>query len=167
MNMWTCVCDLKFLRKSATKQECVCMCVCVCACVRVCVCVCMCVCTCMCVCACMNWYEVHYNSTQYGRHISRNQYLAGYLYLHASVNRTVFECRLTWSSCGDPSTTIFRVGQNRIYTRYMTIYLTRSLPKTPYVHHVYIWFLPTLTILHQCILIPDQRLLIQPLPTFK
>ena len=33
---------------------------------------------------------------------------------------------------------IYRVGQNRIYTPYMTVYLVISLPKIPYVHRVYI-----------------------------
>ena len=31
-------------------------------------------------------------------------------------------------------TIVFRVGQNRIYTRYMTVYLVISLPKTPFIH---------------------------------
>ena len=39
-----------------------------------------------------------------------------------------------------------RVGQNCIYTPYMTVYLVISLPKIPYT--VYIWFWPTL---HTCI----------------
>ena len=30
-----------------------------------------------------------------------------------------------------------RVGQNRIYTPYMTIYLVISLPKIPYRHRMY------------------------------
>jgi len=30
-----------------------------------------------------------------------------------------------------------RVGQNRIYTPYMTIYLIESLPKIPYMHRMY------------------------------
>jgi len=37
-----------------------------------------------------------------------------------------------------------RVGQNRIYTPYMTVYFVISLPKTPYIYTVYIWFWPTL-----------------------
>jgi hypothetical protein len=32
---------------------------------------------------------------------------------------------------------ITRVGQNRIYTPYMTIYLMISLPKIPYIHRIY------------------------------
>jgi len=42
---------------------------------------------------------------------------------------------------------ILRVGQNRIYTPYMTVYLMISLPKLPYIHRIYIWFWPTLHIL--------------------
>jgi len=30
-----------------------------------------------------------------------------------------------------------RVGQNRIYTKYMTVYLVISLPKIPYKHRIY------------------------------
>jgi len=30
-----------------------------------------------------------------------------------------------------------RVGQNRIYTPYMTVYLAISLPKIPYMHRIY------------------------------
>jgi hypothetical protein len=30
-----------------------------------------------------------------------------------------------------------RVGQNRIYTPYMTVYMVNSLPKIPYTHRIY------------------------------
>ena len=33
---------------------------------------------------------------------------------------------------------ITRVGQNRIYTPYMTVYLVISLPKMPYTHRIYV-----------------------------
>ena len=29
-----------------------------------------------------------------------------------------------------------RIGQNRVYTPYMTIYLVISLPKIPYIHRI-------------------------------
>jgi hypothetical protein len=32
---------------------------------------------------------------------------------------------------------IGRVGQNRIYTPYMTVYLVIFLPKLPYIHRIY------------------------------
>jgi hypothetical protein len=32
---------------------------------------------------------------------------------------------------------INRVGQNRIYTPYMTVYLVIFLPKIPYIHRMY------------------------------
>jgi hypothetical protein len=32
---------------------------------------------------------------------------------------------------------ICRVGQNRIYTPYMTVYMVNSLPKLPYTHRIY------------------------------
>ena len=34
-------------------------------------------------------------------------------------------------------TILFRVGQNRIYTPYMTVYMVSSLPKIPYTHRKY------------------------------
>ena len=42
-----------------------------------------------------------------------------------------------------------RVGQNRIYTPYMTVYLVISLPMIPYIHRIYIWFWPTLLTCNQ------------------
>ena len=42
---------------------------------------------------------------------------------------------------------ICRAGQNCLYTPYMTVYLMHSLPKVPYVHHIY-WFWPTLHTTH-------------------
>jgi hypothetical protein len=32
---------------------------------------------------------------------------------------------------------ICRVGQNRIYAPYLTVYMVISLPKIPYIHHIY------------------------------
>ena len=32
---------------------------------------------------------------------------------------------------------MFRVGQNHIYTPYMTVHLVKSLPKIPYIHRIY------------------------------
>jgi hypothetical protein len=34
--------------------------------------------------------------------------------------------------------TIYRVGHNRVYAPYMTVYLVTSLPKIPYISHIYI-----------------------------
>jgi len=45
-----------------------------------------------------------------------------------------------------------RVGQNRIYTPYMTVYLAIFLPKIPFIQriyiyiYIYIWCWPTLHI---------------------
>ena len=39
---------------------------------------------------------------------------------------------------------MYRVGHNRIYAPYMTVYLVISLPKVPYIHRIYIWSWPTL-----------------------
>jgi len=47
-----------------------------------------------------------------------------------------------------PLSVISRVGQNRIYTPYMTVYLVISLPKIPYsIHHI--WFWPTLVMSYE------------------
>ena len=32
---------------------------------------------------------------------------------------------------------MYRVGQSRIYTPYMTVYMVISLPKLPYIHRIY------------------------------
>jgi len=37
-----------------------------------------------------------------------------------------------------------KVGHNRMYTTYMTVYLVIFLPKLLYIHCIYIWFWPTL-----------------------
>ena len=39
-----------------------------------------------------------------------------------------------------------RVGQNRIYTPYMTVYLVISLPKIPYIHRI---FMPVANLVHR------------------
>jgi len=41
----------------------------------------------------------------------------------------------THTSCCTEAIT--RVGQNRIYTPYMTVYLVVSLPKIPYIHRIH------------------------------
>jgi len=41
---------------------------------------------------------------------------------------------------------MYRVGQNHIYTSYMTVYLVIFLPKIPYIHRIYIRLWPTLYI---------------------
>jgi hypothetical protein len=46
-------------------------------------------------------------------------------------------------------THICRVGQNRIYTLYMTVYMVNSLPKIPYTHRIYM-VLANPTHMHQC-----------------
>jgi hypothetical protein len=45
---------------------------------------------------------------------------------------------------------IIRVGQNRIYTPYMTVYLVLSLPKIPYIRRIYM-VLPNPTYKLKCI----------------
>ena len=42
-------------------------------------------------------------------------------------------------SCNCHVSLISRVGQDRIYTPYMTVYLVISLPKLLYIHHIYIY----------------------------
>jgi hypothetical protein len=44
-----------------------------------------------------------------------------------------------------------RVGQNRIYTLYMTVYLVISLPKIPYMHRIFMVLAnPTHKQCHHC-----------------
>ena len=51
------------------------------------------------------------------------------------------------SDCTSESSVMFKVGQNCIYTPYMTVYLVISLPKIPCICNVYLWFWPTLVML--------------------
>jgi hypothetical protein len=55
-----------------------------------------------------------------------------------------------------------RVGQNRIYTPYMTVYLVISLPKISYIHRIYMVLAnPTngviIICLHLSVVFPYQR----------
>jgi hypothetical protein len=34
---------------------------------------------------------------------------------------------------------VFRVGQNRIYALFMTVYMGVSLPNMPYIHRIYMY----------------------------
>ena len=50
-------------------------------------------------------------------------------------------------TCGNLySSFIHRLGQNHLYTTYTTAYLVIPLPTVPYIHHIYVWFWPTLLI---------------------
>jgi len=55
---------------------------------------------------------------------SLQQYYASFLNKHSCCN--LIHCSV-----------MHRVGQNRIYTPYMTVYLVVSLPKIPYLHRIY------------------------------
>ena len=49
--------------------------------------------------------------------------------------------RWIWMWCvtllwGRPEPYIYRVGQNRVYAPFMTVYLVISLPKMPYIHRI-------------------------------
>ena len=67
----------------------------------------------------------------------------------ASLNMKVYESALLSLAI----THMTRVGQNRINTPYMTVYLVTSLPKIPYIHSIYMVLAdPTLTrvLLYSC-----------------
>ena len=55
-------------------------------------------------------------------------------------------CTFLWLAESAAQCNICRVGQNRIYTLYMTVCMVNSLPKILYTHRIYIWFWPTLNI---------------------
>jgi len=68
--------------------------------------------------------------------------------VNAGVGVGVSGCRWGWVGVGgagagleekktDAYSLLFRVGQNRIYTPYMTVYLMISLPNIPYIHRIY------------------------------
>jgi len=106
------------------------VCACVCVCVRVCVCdddmyvTCMCISGCLCLCVCV----------------------------YLSVCERACTCAYVYT-CPCFCAHMSRVGQNRIYTLYMTVYLVISLPidlVEPRLEAgipLYIWFWPTL---HMC-----------------
>jgi hypothetical protein len=50
----------------------------------------------------------------------------------------------TWG--GLAAAAVCRVGQNRIHTAYITVYLMESLPKIPYIHRICIWSWPPLAV---------------------
>jgi len=64
-------------------------------------------------------------------------------------SRMALSCLCKPSYTTTPGSSLMcRVGQNRIYTPYMTVYMVISLPKIPYTHRTYIWFWPTLLMRH-------------------
>jgi len=75
------------------------------------------------------------------------------------VMQLLLHLRLAWYSCFVwPQALLLRVGQDRIYTLYMTVCLVISLPKTLYTHHIYLWFWPTLgIIIRRCKNTPFQQ----------
>ena len=51
--------------------------------------------------------------------------------IHLQMSRPVSQTQIFIFTC------IFRFGQNRIYTPYMTVHLVIFLPKIPYIHRIY------------------------------
>ena len=67
---------------------------------------------------------------------------------HARLSKGILGCpmwRTAWQ-VGGAQTLTWRVGQNRIYTPYMTVYSVVPLPKIPYIHRICTWFWPTLLV---------------------
>ena len=118
-----------------------CVCVCVRACVYVCVCACVFVCMCVCVCVCVHhivrWPQSTHlwlNSFPTPKHTSVVQFISN---TQAHICGSIY-CQQQGTPRGLARTVhIQRVGQNRIYTPYMTVYLVISLPKIPYIHRIY------------------------------
>jgi hypothetical protein len=80
--------------------------------------------------------HVHVPTTKKRRNLVRG---AEARHVHVPIQQRKEE---TWS--GGPKRVMFkmlsvmsRIGQNRIYTTYMTVYLVISLPNLPYIHHIY------------------------------
>ena len=42
-----------------------------------------------------------------------------------------------------------KVGQNCVYTLYMTVYLASTLPKLPHMHRIYMWLRPILSMCYE------------------
>jgi hypothetical protein len=73
----------------------------------------------------MHTHLMHSREAMYG---TRRVFWCPYVYtsMHTHSMHTIWE-----------AVYIVRVGQNRIYTLYMTVYIMISLPDKPYVHHIY------------------------------
>jgi len=88
--------------------------------------VCVCVCVCLCVCD-KHWITKHtFLVFQMG---IASKGLTTTILLLASVK---------YSTHKGAHSHIHRVGQNRIYTPYMTVCMVISMPKIPYVHRIYL-----------------------------
>jgi len=93
---------------------------------------------------------------------SSSQLHTSCVWLHVKKSKTFWQCQCSWSKAvylplteavcrqassdhmdqrkgytPSPLSHMFRVGQDRIYTPYMTVYLVISLPKIPYIHRIY------------------------------
>jgi len=83
-------------------------------------------------------YHVHVPRTTY--HVPRTTYHTYHvphtLHSHTRTAHTILSSPHLHS--------LSRIGQNHMYTTYMTIYLVIFLPKTPYIHRIYKWFWLTL-----------------------
>ena len=103
---------------------------------------CVCVCVCVCVCACVSVCLV-------GLRVCACKYVRVSMFvLSACVWISIYMAMARHSMCSKEALQMCRVGQNRIYTPYMTVYLVISLPKILYIHRIYTRFWPTLQMWH-------------------
>jgi len=118
------------------KYVCFCECVCVHARARLCVCVCVCVLErvhgCAFACAWVKMFVVF--QTAFVSEAFGTQTLCYKCVCAHAPARTMSTC----------THAIHRVGQDRMFTPYMTVYLVISLPTIPCIHRIYIWFWPAL-----------------------
>jgi len=80
-----------------------------------------------------------HNASAYGTHVCVWHTLYPYHFMPTTCVRMAHTCAygthfIHIISCPQH---VFRVGQNCIYTPYMTVYLVISLPKLPYIHRIY------------------------------
>jgi len=66
----------------------------------------------------------------------RYQHTKPTLPIRSSFSTGISEC-VCHLHKANPTSYMYRVSQNRIYTPYMTVYMVISLPKIPYIHRVY------------------------------
>jgi len=151
------------MERCTTATACVCACVCVCVCVCMCVCMCVCVCACvhmyvcMCtpekvyVCVCMCVHVCTHVCMQLCVHVCVHVHMCtatstifNILYFctcqqhqHMAYKNNCVYIGVLYCQPSRDNNGISKVGQNRIYTPYMTVYTVISLPKIPYIHRMY------------------------------
>jgi hypothetical protein len=103
-----------------------------------CECVCVCLCVCACACACERVCVCRPVARKIPFILTRTLWRFCLLFNIASSTKEKLCWQVSHSHTSHCRGTcpVPRVGQNRIYTPYMTVYLVIFLPKIPYIHRI-------------------------------